>query len=264
MVDQVAYCKIHPAIGIARIGNSPEGYFITPEIPGLRDTPLGGYKDNGDTRAGVPPRIKRQAARFRIYAYDATGAALGELTLSDAEIAWTVHLVNSKAEADRFAGKIGEDLPLGERRPRNEWRNADIDDRASLVIDPGSRTVAGPDKEARLDGGQFRGIEVPLGNLRTDADGRLLVLGGFGLSAASNPGQRIVNYANNDRWHDDVSDGPVTATVKLKSGRVVDVRPAWVVVRSHCSSGAGRPGPAVPRWVLIILPGLRPRSSAPS
>ena len=230
MFERIAYCKIHPAIGIARVGNSPDDYFIGPEIPGVGSTPVGGYKDNGDSKAGVPPRIKRQAARFRIYAYDQAGEPLGELTLRDAEIAWTVHLVNSKAEGDRFVGKAGEDKPIGKRREREDWRNKDIEDRASLIIDPGPRSIAGPLQEARFDGGRFRGKEVALGNLRMDAEGHLLVLGGFGVSAASNPGQPITHYANNDRWHDDVSDGPVTATVTLKSGRAVEVRPAWVVV----------------------------------
>jgi hypothetical protein len=27
--------RIHPAIGIARVGRSPEGFFIGPEIPGV-------------------------------------------------------------------------------------------------------------------------------------------------------------------------------------------------------------------------------------
>ena len=51
---------IHPGIGIARVGNSPDEYFIGPEAPGEVPDPDGGYKDS----AG---RIKRQAARFRIY-----------------------------------------------------------------------------------------------------------------------------------------------------------------------------------------------------
>jgi len=191
MLEQIAYCKIHPAIGIARVGNSPNSFFIGPEIPGVTETPVGGYKDNGDAKAGLPPRVKRQAARFRIYAYDSGGAPLGELTLQDTEIEWTVHLVNSKAEGDRFAGKAGEDLPLGQRRPRKVWRNKDVEDRASLIIDPGPRTLTGPDQRTRFDGGRFRGIGVPLGDLRTDEDGRLLVLGGFGKSGSSNSGQQI-------------------------------------------------------------------------
>jgi hypothetical protein len=121
-------------------------------------------------------------------------------------------------------------MPIGTRREREDWRNKDIEDRASLIIDPGPRSVAGELQHARFDSGRFRGRQVALGDLRTDTDGRLLVLGGFGVSASLNPGQPITHYANNDRWHDDVSDGPVTATVTMKSGRAVEVRPAWVVV----------------------------------
>src|SRR5262245_5121506 len=69
----IAYCKIHPAIGIARVGNSPDEFFIGPEIPGGFDPPSGGYKDAGDLNKGIPPRIKRQAARFRIFAYNTAG-----------------------------------------------------------------------------------------------------------------------------------------------------------------------------------------------
>ena len=66
--------------------------------------------------------------------------------------------------------------------------------------------------------------------MRTDDTARLLVLGGFGKSESSNPAAKIGNYANNDLWHDDVSDGPVMATVTLKSGRNLRVEPSWVVV----------------------------------
>jgi len=36
-------------------------------------------------------------------------------------------------------------------------------------------------------------------------------------------------FANNDGWHDDVSDGPVNATVQLKSGETIDAAGAWVI-----------------------------------
>ena len=55
--------KIHPAIGIARLGNSPTEFFIGPELPGDHAPPKGGYKD-------ARHRIKRQAARFRLFGYD--------------------------------------------------------------------------------------------------------------------------------------------------------------------------------------------------
>ena len=58
--------KIHPAIGIARVGNSPTEFFIGSELPGNRRRPAGGYKD-------AQRRIKRQAARFRLFGYDKNG-----------------------------------------------------------------------------------------------------------------------------------------------------------------------------------------------
>jgi hypothetical protein len=236
----IAYCKIHPAIGIARVGNSPNEFFIGPEIPGVFDPPSGGYKDAGDLNKGVPPRVKRQAARFRIFAYNTAGQVVQEITEADAEITWTVHLANKKAEWDRFDGRAGEDLPIGRRQPRTAWRNRDIrgtseaDDREArrvLIIDPGSRSLTGPGQVAEFTGGAFFDIPVPLGEIRTDAAGRLLVLGGSGHSGTSEPGRRITTYANNDRWYDDVSDGPVTAKVRLREGQEIqDVRAAWVVV----------------------------------
>ncbi len=229
--DLIAYCKIHPAIGIARVGNSPDAYFIGPESPGVRVAPPGGYKDLGDPEEGVPPRVKRQGARFRVYAYDKDHNVLGEITSAGAEISWTVHLANKKPEWDGFAGIAGEELPLGQRRERGVWRNKEIEDRDSLIIDPGPRTVTGANQTATFDGGKFRGIEVPLGNLRTDAEGRLLVLGGFGRSGASKPSAKIIHYANNDYWYDDVSDGPVSAKVTLKDGKEIGtVEPSWIIV----------------------------------
>src|SRR5215813_6722222 len=53
---EIVACKIHPRIGIARVGNSPNHYFIGPEAPGVNKPPRGGYKDAGDPSRGVPPR----------------------------------------------------------------------------------------------------------------------------------------------------------------------------------------------------------------
>ncbi len=54
------------------------------------------------------------------------------------------------------------------------------------------------------------------------------MLGGRGVSA-SYDGRPAVTFANNDGWHDDVSDGPVTAEVEFE-GRLLSVQPAWVIV----------------------------------
>lgn len=52
-MDSVAYCKIFPSIGIARVGDSPNEFFIGPESPLRVDAPPGGYKDSRG-------RVKRQ------------------------------------------------------------------------------------------------------------------------------------------------------------------------------------------------------------
>src|SRR6266704_1945621 len=112
--------KIHPAIGIARLGNSPTGFFIGPEKPGVHARPRGGYKD-------AQGRIKRQAARFRLFGYDKKGKLVKEITAKDGSVTWTAHLANTKASWKRFVGL----------NPNSPLRNASVTDRNSLVIDPG-------------------------------------------------------------------------------------------------------------------------------
>jgi hypothetical protein len=117
-----SYFRVHPAINFARVGSSSE-YYIAPEtaagevvdaetgqfggLPikaGTEDTPI----EADDFRdAGNNPR--RQAARFRIYAYDQQqeqypsndpgrevkpGDRVGGKTIRN--IVWTVHLANKK------------------------------------------------------------------------------------------------------------------------------------------------------------------------
>ena len=66
----------------------------------------------------------------------------------------------------------------------------------------------------RFDDGSFMGSPVYLGEIKTDQEGRLVVLGGHGVSRSSD-GSLAITFANNEGWHDDVSDGPVTAEVTL-------------------------------------------------
>lgn len=208
----IATIKIHPAIGIARLGNSPGEYFIGPEAPGPRRSPKGGYKD-------TKGRVKRQAARFRLFGFDAKGQLVREITAKDARVTWTVHVANTKAAWRTFDG-LKTDSP---------WRNPGVGDRDRLRIDPGPYSLTGPAQSASFFGARFLGTDVALGEMRTDADGRLIVLGGFGRSA-SPMNRPLVEFANNDGWHDDVSDGPVNAAVTLKAdGRVVRAMGAWVI-----------------------------------
>jgi hypothetical protein len=276
--------KIHPAIGIARVGDSPDGFYLAPEQAGQlpfeltsdgKEQPIKSFKD-------AQQRVKRQAARFRVYGYDddfnqgkelqagdtveVTNPKTGQLMTGEVlDIEWTVYLANKKAswyEFKQLDGEHGYDDP-------HPLRNADITDadaRQQLIIDPGPQTVSYTNKKqqtAQFAKGQNPGysqsfpppltpfsIET-LGELRAimqDKNPRLLVLGGYGQSGSYKKGfgePVIKNYANNDGWFDDTSDGPVTARVKYKilkeDGRdpspatpptlfaVVEV-PAWVIV----------------------------------
>jgi hypothetical protein len=76
--------------------------------------------------------------------------------------------------------------------------------------------------------GTFLGLDIGLGELMTDGEGRLVVLPGPG-GAYSKGGNALTNFAGNDGWADDVCDGPVHATVKI-DGRTIEADPAWVLV----------------------------------
>ena len=104
-------------------------------------------------------------------------------------------------------------------------------DRQTLAIDPGSRCISGISQPAAaFDTGAFMDQPVYFGELRTDEAGRLLVFGGRGLSAPGTPSSApATTFANNDGWHDDVSDGPVHATITVGS-QSFEAEPATVVV----------------------------------
>jgi hypothetical protein len=236
--------KIHPAIGVARVGDHPSAFFIGPETPekqGIEidrsgvETPLNKYKEAG--------QIKRQAARFRIFEYnvdsEGTQTLIREITAADAEIEWKVDLVNRKAALNRTPRSSVDPHSAG--RARNQHLSGAARD-ALVIQDPRVRTVRGTNIGASaahppvaFDGGSFLGKAVYLGELRTDPSGRLLVLGGHGKSESVPPGQPVGefpgDFANNDFWHDDVADGPVTATVSFSGQAPQAVQfPAWVTV----------------------------------
>ncbi len=254
---------LHPSIGIARVGDSPNSFYLAPETIGgqpiecdTQGNQLAGGTGTQFVERYKDPlgRIRRQAARFRILAYDDTDPSdLGrELTLSSPEVAkieWTVHLANKKAAWYQFAEYEGN-LMLG---PDNSYeargvplRNAHVHgdtDRQKLIIDPGPREISGREQHVAISRetippGYVHGSFPPpdqrpyavesLGDLLTDADGRLLVLGGFGKAGGSEP---ITSFAGADTWHDDVSDGPVSCKLVLTSGETVELH-AWTVVGS--------------------------------
>lgn len=222
-LDSIVSAAIHPSIGVARLGNSPEEYFLAPEVVDPPPQPPGFYRDGKGA-------LKRQAVRFRIYGLNARGQVVAELNQSNAEITWKVHLANKKAAWYQF--QIALDIPEVSSAPHAYLRNVAVADRNRLVIDPGVREIKGANihggSRYAFDTGKFMDVPVYLGEIRTDEQGRLLVFGGFGKSA-SYDGSLALTFANNEGWHDDISDGPVTATVKLH-GKALKVDPAWVVV----------------------------------
>lgn len=223
--DRVVYAKIHPSIGIARVGNSrrDDGYYIGPQVTDPAPQPPGYYRDGSGA-------LKREVAQFRIYGYNAAGRAVRELRMDEgAEIEWTVELANHKAAWYNF--ELALDIPEAATAPPSTRRNANVKDRRKLAITPSPRCIDAPSAQGpqyQFDDGSFLGITVGLGELRTDAQGRLLVFGGHGKSASVD-GKPPTTFANNDGWYDDTSDGPVTARVRL-DGRDLEVAPAWVVV----------------------------------
>jgi hypothetical protein len=214
--------RIHPAIGVARIGNSPTDWFDGPDLPYPTPRPLGFYKD-------AEGRLKRQAALFRTYGYDAGGRVVAELTAENAQIEWTVHVANTKAAWYDFDVALDiADAATQASTPRNGTFTGDA--RKQLAIDPGPRTISGPKaKPQRFKSGEFVGKKVYLGELQTDEAGRLRFLGGRGVSANFTGETSPTTFANNDGWHDDVSDGPVRAKVTI-DGKTFDADGAWVVV----------------------------------
>ena len=202
--------RIHPGIGVSRLGNShaADGYFVGPEVPDIDFVPPGGqYRDAGQN-------IRRQGTRFRIYEYSylvfhppfilrPARPFVREITADEAEITWHVHLANLKSLT-----------PNGQPAPN----------------DPGDQTIGGLNQSVDVTGAVL-GASVQLGTLKTDDKGRLIVLGGFGKSASPTIPPSPLTGLYSRGWYDDVSDGPVRATIKLKHGGTQPpVEPAWVLV----------------------------------
>ncbi|MBB4639227.1 LodA/GoxA family CTQ-dependent oxidase [Longimicrobium terrae] len=247
--------RIHPAIGIARLGNSPDGFYISPEAPAAlpiacdaagnaRLSPDGRTEQTVTAFKDEEGRVKRQAARFQIYVYDDESPQGRPLHLGDGvagggnqgtlvDVEWRVWPANKKSSWYEFKQQEGEhgyakDHPR--RNPGIKGKHA----RRQLMIDPGPRTVnTTTARAARFDrdgGSQYATVFPPklkphsidtLGEMRTDDAGRLIFLGGHGNAGTWKYGDfgqpRIDHYANNDGWFDDTSDGPVMARLVMQS-----------------------------------------------
>lgn len=241
-IKQITHVRIHPGIGVARVGNSRQ-YYVGPEV--MKPNPIAksgekdkegndirqyyGYEMRDDTGA-----IKRQAARFRIYGYDKDGRVVAEVQESaNTSVEWSVHVANKKSDWYEFNAALDiEDTKDMSVKMRNT--SVKGSGRNSLIIDPGPKTIKGiniSDGSYTLEGA-FRSVPVVLGELKTDKVGRLLFLPGFGKAGSPTnqpPFVRSVENSFNNAvdWYDDIADGPVHAAVTI-NGHTFQADPAWV------------------------------------
>jgi len=215
-IDNIA---IFPPIGIARIGNSKK-YFLASEIPGVEPETKDGYKD-------AKGCIKKQAVKFKVYAFDKYGNALGEITSKNSKINWHVHVANVKSAWYEFNNAL--DLP--QAGIPSQPRNRTITEREQLAIKPAPIEINGENVEDcsnRFDDGEFYGKKVNLGSVETDNKGRLIFIPGNGESE-SKDNEPATTFANNEGWHDDTCDGVIRATVEI-DGQLLEANPAMVAV----------------------------------
>ncbi len=240
--------SIHPAIGIARVGDSElyeddgrtpkqESYFLGPEDPATTFEP-GPYNASDEGRGNYRDSrgaVRRQAARFRVYEKEVDDfgrvVRVKELTSADAQITWTVSVANKKGSGKRFPPYYLDELPAGFR-----LRNPSVADRSDLEIE--ARSSVSPKNKARKLQGRFMGETVKLGDIFTDENGRLIFLGGHG--KAGSPTNKPLGTPshlprhgvyNNDGWFDDTSDGWISARVRIGNKPGFDVHEkAWIIV----------------------------------
>jgi len=246
------FFRIHPSIGVARVGDSPTEFFIGPERPNERpnyDTAKKTFRPFKDSQG----RVKRQAARFRIFEYELKGTQivpLREVTAGSqgiTQITWKAHLANRKAAFFKFDGQDGAngqwkgpETEPGVHDTKNRLRNSHVpaaDRERLLVIDPGAKSISGRNTPPVPFTNTKSHIPIKsLGELRTDENGHLLVLGGLGEARTTKPGTLINSYVNNDHWFDDMADGPVSAEVtyvvdgKTQVAKLEGDTGAWVLV----------------------------------
>ncbi|MBY0420204.1 MAG: CTQ-dependent lysine 6-oxidase LodA, partial [Pararheinheimera sp.] len=242
--------SIHPSVGVARLGNSPEQFYLAPEKIGqlpFEADPFGNKGEAVHQFKDYAGRVRRQGQPFKILAEDGS-----ELTLDSPNvqsIQWTVHLANKKAAWYQYSELQGN-LLYG---PQNSYQQQNVpfrnpeqtkeQDRQKLIIDPGPRSVSGRRQSIGFDKNNapqgypvsyppstvtYGTAIITLGDLLTDDVGRLIVLGGYGNAGGDEP---LTSYGGSNTWHDDISDGPVYCTVTYQDGSSEQLK-AWVVVGS--------------------------------
>ena len=130
--------KIHPAIGIARVGDSDE-YYIAPETAGARPSEYSNPVNAGHFR-DQENKLLKQAARFKVYRYE-DGDTVGEEVVIGqggiSQIEWTAWVANKKPVWYQFKQQTGSGMgPY----PASNQPDFNSEYPYAMVNDPGYET----------------------------------------------------------------------------------------------------------------------------
>ncbi len=258
--------RVHPSVGMARIGPSQSWYFLGPEVPrflqeqypNLRHSPqplkhpasglLPAVKPDTDCYRDTNEDLMPQAARFRVYAYlytpgDREPYQIFELTTALADIEWHVELANFKG-----VKTVGSGLEIDPNTPGSKamsTRDATAPTICQSTSSPGLPTLG------------WLKLET---NTSNKPNGRLHVIGNEG-AVKGTAFSEFPPTLYEDDWQDPAADGPVLATVELK--------PAFTTKFAgyqYLSQGekdpvdlpADRKVTALPAWVVVNVPDYVP------
>ena len=104
--------KIHPAIGIARVGDSDE-YYVAPSAPGALPTEYSAPGATTDRFRDAQGKLLKQAARFKVYRYDDQNPQGVEMEAGRDgldSIEWTVWVCNKKSSWFQFKQQTGSGM----------------------------------------------------------------------------------------------------------------------------------------------------------
>jgi hypothetical protein len=219
--------RIFPPIGIARVGGDVN-FFLAPEVPegGHGELqPSGSLSPVTTFKNATKDKIRKQGVRFHLFESTDGLNWLPATLPATAVVTWSVTLDNIKSAVSRPS-----DPPTSPLRPTIPAGTTGLDIRG------GTKQISGPNATSAPFQGTFTtgafSATVTLGQLKTDAQGRLIVLGGDGTAGAPTGTPIGGSYYENPNWYDDVADGPVTASIQLTPGStpVMAEGGAWVIV----------------------------------
>jgi hypothetical protein len=257
--------RVHPSVGMARMGDSHHAFFLGPEFPqflqelypNLRHKPrplahpkphkagsdIG--KAHEDKYRDDDGQILPQGTRFRVFAYvydtagDLTPSRVIEVGRDEADIEWTVELANLKS--------------------------VDVGGTTAVKNTPPKKTLATKASTAahRLkDGSKINLGVVALEKDPADAaklTHRLLLIGNEGEIRGSSSIFSGGLFKND--WHDSAADGPVTAKVFPKpalKGRFPGAKYYSHGDKDPLDEAAASVVSAVPAWAVVGLPDYLP------